>query len=205
MQKALELIQQKQEKIILLSNNNCHHNLLIFLNSLNKSFYDYLIFTTNTYTDICYFNQYFNESDLKKDFDFIDAVKQILLFYEKFYCGKVYRNKHIYRVCEYIRLHLSDDLSLETVASKMYINKCYLCHLFTSNLNINFSDYVCKERICLAKKLLLNQNFSIELISNKCGFSSCSYFSRVFKKITNFSPSQYRKLIQNKTIPRLTK
>ena len=46
-----------------------------------------------------------------------------------------------------------------------------------------------------AKVLLLQSNLSINEISEELGFNDASYFSRLFKTETNFSPTDYRKMI----------
>ena len=44
-----------------------------------------------------------------------------------------------------------------------------------------------------AEKLLATTDYSLSVISRTCGFSSSSYFSQTFKKITGVSPSCYRR------------
>lgn len=53
--------------------------------------------------------------------------------------------------------------------------------------------YILKMRIVLAKMDLKKTNLSVSEISGKYGFSSVSYFSRMFKEEENCSPLQYRK------------
>ena len=53
--------------------------------------------------------------------------------------------------------------------------------------------YILKTRIVLAKNMLSNESLSITVISNRCGFSSVSYFSRIFKEETGMNPLTFKK------------
>ena len=54
-------------------------------------------------------------------------------------------------------------------------------------------EYILKSRIALAKELLYTSKKSISEISEDCGFSSLSYFSRSFKAEVGLTPLQYHK------------
>ena len=46
-------------------------------------------------------------------------------------------------------------------------------------------------KINKAKELLINDNFKVYEVSDILGFESAFYFSKVFKKITGYSPKEY--------------
>ena len=58
--------------------------------------------------------------------------------------------------------------------------------------------YILKMRIGTAKNMLENTDLSIGRISEQCGFSSQSYFCRVFKEEWGITPLQYQKSIKNR-------
>ena len=60
-------------------------------------------------------------------------------------------------------------------------------------MGMTVMDYVLKTRIVLAKNMLEKENVSISEVSGRCGFSSESYFCRVFKESVGVSPLKYRK------------
>ena len=54
-------------------------------------------------------------------------------------------------------------------------------------------EYVLKTRIVMASEMLKKERCSVTEVSSRCGFSSVSYFSRVFKREVGISPLEYRK------------
>ncbi len=98
---------------------------------------------------------------------------------------------YITRSIQYIRAHLHYALSLEDVANELNINPKYLSRLFVNHLGEKFSAFVQRERVMEAKNLLDNTERSIADISNSLGFSSQSYFIKVFTKYIGMTPGQY--------------
>jgi two-component system response regulator YesN len=73
-----------------------------------------------------------------------------------------------------------------------------LSSYFTSHNKEGFSEYLNKIRVEKAADLLKQDFASISEISGKVGYSDHSYFTKVFKKLTGISPSQYKKIHLNK-------
>lgn len=106
---------------------------------------------------------------------------------------KVKRNKSLENVLKYIEDNLNENLSIEDITKQTYISKTSLYLLFKKNFNMTVSEYINSQRIKRAIKLLKTTDLDIENISLEVGFSSQSYFSKIFKKINGISPIQYRK------------
>lgn len=98
------------------------------------------------------------------------------------------------RAFEYIDDHLSQEISLEEIADTVGMNREYFCRLFKKAVNMTFVDYTNLARINCAKKMLIASEESICDISDSLGFSSVSYFTRVFKSITELTPASYRNI-----------
>lgn len=99
----------------------------------------------------------------------------------------------ISRVVAYIEKNYAQDISLKTMAYEMNINAAYLGQLFKSETGQLFSVYLNRTRIENAKKMLLSGNHPLSEISVQCGYANISYFYNIFKKITDQTPSQFRK------------
>lgn len=94
---------------------------------------------------------------------------------------------------KYIDEHYKENLTLDTLASLSNVSKYYLVHAFTAEYDISPINYMISRRVEEAKHLLKNHDYSLALISHTVGFSSPSYFSQTFKRLTGMSPNEYRK------------
>ena len=83
----------------------------------------------------------------------------------------------------YIDLNLSGDLSLDTVAKALFIDKYNFSHMFKQNMQISFYQYVIQQRLLEAKRLLMKKE-PISSIPAKCGFSDYNAFTAPLKRIT---------------------
>lgn len=96
------------------------------------------------------------------------------------------------KIMTYISTDLTADLSLNAMAELLNVNASYLSTLFKKELGIPLTDYVNRQRIEQAKKLLVITDFPIKMIAEKCGIPDIYYFSRMFKKRTGSTPKVYR-------------
>ena len=97
------------------------------------------------------------------------------------------------RARQFIEDHQTDDLSLAEVARAVNTSTFYFCKLFKKATGLNYTEYLSQLRIEKAKNLLLNPNLRVSEIAYETGFQTLTHFNRVFKHITNQSPSSYRK------------
>lgn len=96
------------------------------------------------------------------------------------------------KVLDYVKHHYAENITLFTLAEKVYVHPVYLSKLFKEKTGINFIDYLTKVRIDRAKVLLNDVAFRIYDISEMVGYTSPRHFSKIFKNITNLTPKEYR-------------
>lgn len=106
---------------------------------------------------------------------------------------KVERQSFIEDSLIFIREHFKERLTLEAVASKVFVNPKYFSHVFKREMGVSFTEYVIGLKIEYACKLLETTNYHAYRISIECGFSDPSYFNRVFCAQMNMTPQTYRK------------
>jgi YesN/AraC family two-component response regulator len=106
---------------------------------------------------------------------------------------KIERQHFIEEALKYINEHFRERLTLETVASKVFVNPKYFSHVFKKEMGVAFTEYVIGLKIEYACKLLETTNYHAYRISIECGFSDPSYFNRVFCSQMNMTPQTYRK------------
>lgn len=93
----------------------------------------------------------------------------------------------------YIDNNFRDHITLDTLTSLVHLNKYYFVHNFSKQYGISPINYLLDVRIDESKHLLANTNLSLSAISQIVGFSSPSYFSQAFKRITKMSPLDFKK------------
>lgn len=97
------------------------------------------------------------------------------------------------KAVDYIHLHIENPLTLHEIAATIHVNPSHLSRKFKAETTMNIIDYINQKRVEEAKLYLQRGNVSITEIAFLVGFNDLNYFSRVFKKMTSFTPSQYIK------------
>lgn len=95
-------------------------------------------------------------------------------------------------VIQYIRSHLDQPLSVETLSKKAYMSESNFHRVFKSEMGVSPIEFINNERIKLATSLLHDSQRKIKEIYTECGFNSLSYFIRLFKKKKQLSPKEYQ-------------
>lgn len=95
---------------------------------------------------------------------------------------------------DYVLKHLNRKISLNDLAQALSVNPSYLSDLFSSQEGMTLSNYILREKINAAKRQLIFTDDSYGEIAYNYGFSSQSHFGKVFKKFTEMTPKDFRKL-----------
>ncbi len=99
----------------------------------------------------------------------------------------------VFRVRAYIYSNLSNpELNRSSIADYLHMSPDYLSYVFHQKFNQTLNAYITSMRIDKAKELLERTSWGLDVIAEKTGFSSSSYFHKQFKKITGVTPQQYR-------------
>lgn len=97
------------------------------------------------------------------------------------------------RIANYIRTHYDDsNLNLKILADKFYKTPAYLSRKFKEHFGVGILDYLASTRLDAAKQKLLETDWSIEQISEHCGYTNTVTFSRQFKSYTAMTPGRFR-------------
>ncbi|WNB92365.1 response regulator [Bacillus sp. NEB1478] len=103
------------------------------------------------------------------------------------------------KAIHYIQQHYTSEITLQKIADYTFISKNYFSILFKKYMNQNFLDYVISLRIKKAEELLGNTSLKVYEVAYKSGFNDVKYFSKLFKKLTGYSPVDYREKAQMTT------
>ena len=94
----------------------------------------------------------------------------------------------------FIQQHYQESLRLEDVSNAVGFNATYFSAMFKKETGQNFMDYLTELRMNKAKELLCGDECSVQDVAEQVGYRDLKYFSRLFKKTTGISPSDYKKL-----------
>ena len=93
----------------------------------------------------------------------------------------------------YLEDHYGEDISLDDLAGQFRRTPEYLCSIFKAATGETISHYLRRVRIHRAKVLLMERpDAPLREIAEACGFRSLSYFGKVFREATGFTPQGYR-------------
>ncbi|NQX68696.1 response regulator [Paenibacillus alba] len=99
----------------------------------------------------------------------------------------------IREIAKYANENFYKDINLNAISKLFYVTPNYVSHLFKKEMGINFTEYISKLRIDYAGTLLQSSDLTIQQVSEKSGFNDYFYFTRIFKKVTGLTPSEFRK------------
>ena len=109
-----------------------------------------------------------------------------------------YRMQTVQKIQSYIKENVGRKLSLGEVASIFGYSQNYLSALFSRYASMSFVDYVNSAKIEKAKTMLADPNALVYEVATSLGFDSPFYFSKVFKKVTGISPTQYQNSLNHR-------
>jgi len=98
------------------------------------------------------------------------------------------------RAAHFVREHIGEPLGLTQVARVAGYAPGYFSKLFKRDEGIPFEHYVRNLRLGRAKQMLTETNLSVEQVQELCGFTTRTYFHRVFKKAMGVTPAAFRTL-----------
>ncbi len=112
-----------------------------------------------------------------------DAIKTIVV-----------ENPFIAASKNYIKKNYRNKITLKDVANIIHLNPVYLSILFKKETGQRFVDYLMTYRVEQSKMYLDNNKYSIAQISEMVGYGDSRHFSRKFRQITGYTPTEYRKI-----------
>ena len=96
------------------------------------------------------------------------------------------------RLMNYMWENIDGDLSLCTLSDKLHLNPSYLSRRFKSLTGKNLTEAILELRVKKACELLKNTSLKISEITPMVGYETAANFSKVFKKMMNITPREYR-------------
>lgn len=96
------------------------------------------------------------------------------------------------KALSYIKTNYYRDLNLKAVSDEVYVSTWYLSKLLKKETGDNFINILNRIRVENAKKLMQDPKYKIYEIANAVGFTDVPYFTKTFKKVTGFTPMEFK-------------
>ena len=114
-------------------------------------------------------------------------------FYRNERQDDIYKDLLVAKVARYCWEHLEENITLSDLLKKFSINKKTLNDAFNNEVSMTCMAYLEKMRINEAKLQLQFSDRTVSEISFLCGYDDTNYFTKVFKKLTGTTPTEYQK------------
>ena len=173
--------------------------ILSFYGLKQTQMYEYLLENNVTSDDMEHKAQVKGEEPELKSDTKLSKNTELKAKYERSGLSEERDLKYLNRLEGYMkqeRPYLDAGLTIEKLAKALSIPRHYLTQVISEQLDKNFYLFINEYRIHAVKRLLKdteNQHLTLLDIALRCGFNSKSTFNTVFKKMTEMTPSQYKK------------
>ena len=108
--------------------------------------------------------------------------------------------KRLQRAYSYVINNFQSEITLDDAAKFVGMDKSSFCTFFKKMTGRSFFTFLTNYRIESASEMLQKTNMSVAEICNAAGFNDVPHFNRVFKKVKQISPTQFRSVNFNKNL-----
>ena len=106
-------------------------------------------------------------------------------------------SRELNEILKYLKEYFVMNHTLESVSTIYSLNPNTICNLFSKHLNTTFIGYLTSLRMAKAAELLRDTDMTVKDVGINCGYSNYFYFTRVFAKTRNQTPTEYREAALN--------
>jgi len=203
----LNIILQKQEQIMNLIKAAfppCGNYTTVLLQNT------FLLFLSTLFSELDPFQTQATLFDGRKESDQIFQIDTVQDMVEAIYRATSFlqekqdaavrdSNDYVSYMTDYVRQHFAEPISLKLIGNALSVSPSYLGRLFLNETGMPFSAFLNKFRIQYAKNLLRNTNMKIADIGIAVGFNTTNYFTTIFRKFTDSTPTEYKSKCQMNT------
>ncbi len=101
-----------------------------------------------------------------------------------------YSSRVVSDVINYVNIHYSEPLSLDSLSNRFFVSKYHLSHEFNRHIGTSVYRYIQKKRLQIARQLL-SQGHKPSKVSSECGFGDYTGFYRAFKSEYGITPREF--------------
>ncbi|WP_245711621.1 response regulator transcription factor [Gracilibacillus ureilyticus] len=143
---------------------------------------------------------YYKES-IQNDVLLLDLMDEVIDYVERFIdnwkkhsesLSVRAKHKDVLNACYFVSRNIESKFSLEEVADHLFLNASYFSRLFKREMKMTFIEYVKKAKVERAKEILKQSHEPVGAISERLGYDNQSYFIKIFRQYTGYTPYEYR-------------
>ncbi|RXK60359.1 AraC family transcriptional regulator [Lacibacter luteus] len=106
--------------------------------------------------------------------------------------GEWNNHSRLHHILHYINDNLTEKIAVDTLSRKAYMSRNDFFRWFKEQFGITPLEYINRERIKLAKQLLIDPKNTVTSVAMQCGFTDVNYFVRLFRKAEGITPGAYQ-------------
>ena len=105
-------------------------------------------------------------------------------------------NHLVSQIIQIVEENTYNKITVEQICTQLNYSRTYISKLFKTVSDYTISEYILKHKIREAKKLIREEKYNFTQISDMLAFDNPHYFSTVFKKISNMTPTDYKNSVK---------
>lgn len=125
-------------------------------------------------------------------------LRELCIFITRTSSKKASGEKSFEYIINYLNENFHEKIILNDCAKQLNISYDYFQHKFKKKTGNSPKQFLINRRLDFSKELLLKSELNCTEIAYRCGFSTSAQFSKLFKESYKISPSEYKKLNQEK-------
>ncbi|MBZ9621877.1 response regulator [Clostridium sp. FP2] len=122
---------------------------------------------------------------------FLEIIRDLITHIKKFDFGHEV-NSMIRNICKVVLEHIDAEVSVKIIADQLFLNHSYLSTVYKEKTGTSLVEYITMVKMERAKILFENNSIKNYEIADKLGYKDVEYFSKLFKKYTGTTPSNFK-------------
>lgn len=140
-----------------------------------------------------FIKEFDNAVSLPDIYDLVHGMAHNYAMKMKYVLKEKRRSPRLVRMMTYIEEHLTEKIELADIADYVGISRTYASAVFREELGITISEFILKERMLEAKRMLRDTDLTVANIADRLAFCSQSYFTKNFTEAEGMTPIEYRR------------
>ena len=140
-----------------------------------------------------FISEFDNASSLPDIYDLVHGMAYNYAVKMKYVLKEKKKSPRLARMVSYIEDHLHEKIELADIAEHVNVSRTYASAIFKNELGITISEFILRERMLEAKRLLRETDMTVSAVADSLAFCSQSYFTKNFTETQGMTPVEYRK------------